>query len=337
MYAHKPVKFLKIVAVGLSFAVALACPLFADGFAVSARCVVAYGDSEATLGALVDGDESWSPLFFAVLPDGTVAIPDYYKNRIVLFSGDGAYKKSIPVGGDVLSPRINYFGATGNGRFAIFGDSALYCFDSAGTALWNAPFPMGVFPGAVYAGSDSVWLSVPGGTGYEGIAISAGGEPYASSTATVTVGGTSVPYVAEGDWRFGYSPADTALVFAEGKRRFDSASLPAQSRLLAWSASGVSVWAARDDGTIRLYALDGAGKPLAVTAIDATGDSSWYWAVGRVEGSLVSVYVFEPSPDAMTIVRYDAKSAGREKDFHSSLIALPSRRVVICRFVAIKT
>ncbi|MFA6508496.1 MAG: hypothetical protein WCT14_20530, partial [Treponemataceae bacterium] len=67
--------------------------------------------------------------------------------------------KAIPVTA-AISPRMNYFAGSRNAQYVTFNDGALYCLTSSGEVLWRAPFPMGVFPKALYAGGDAVYFAV---------------------------------------------------------------------------------------------------------------------------------------------------------------------------------
>lgn len=49
-----------------------------DRLPLVSSCAVEFGESESMLGNLGPGNDDWAPLFFSVLPDGTIAIPDYY-------------------------------------------------------------------------------------------------------------------------------------------------------------------------------------------------------------------------------------------------------------------
>lgn len=259
---------------------ALCCLMFGQVYSQTAINPVSsvsfrFGDADSQLGTLGAVSDSMSPLFFAFLPDGSIAIPDYYKNRIALFSESGAFTGSIPCEG-IISPRMNYFGVTGNGCFVVFNDSVLYCVDKGGTVLWNVPFPMGVFPQGMFAGASEAFFSIMNGDALRGFSVSTEAS-FELSEKSIVKDSVSIPYVDWGSLRAGYTLGDHFLLNPTVVSADVKATGGSQAQLCAIFGADRILWA---DSTGQIPILYGFSRGrFQQYSLPSTKpyEETWYW------------------------------------------------------------
>jgi hypothetical protein len=125
------------------------------------RTKIFFGPGKTEVGIEKGGNEHWKPLFFSVDEKGIIHIPDFYKNRIILFDKKGALLESIPVK-EGLSPRMNFFTLSPNGHYVTFSDSTLYLLGKNGLLSWKRFLGYGSTPETLYANKVAVFLALPG-------------------------------------------------------------------------------------------------------------------------------------------------------------------------------
>ncbi len=136
-------------AVGLEIVISLFIPLSASTLEPARIVRLPFGESPSCLGGDFNGGESWYPLLFAMADDGTLHVPDFYKNRIAIFDAAGRYSREIPVV-EGISPRLAYFTAASDESYLVYDDGALHLIDAEGNTLRRFTFPLGSVPvGAV--------------------------------------------------------------------------------------------------------------------------------------------------------------------------------------------
>lgn len=233
-----------------------------------------FGDAPSKLGSSGSGEDDWKPLFFSVSEDGSIAVPDVNKGRIVLYSAKGVFIKAFPVD-TAISPRMNYFAQSRNGCYVSFNDGALYCLTGSGSLLWRAPFPMGVFPKALYAGDDAVYFTVEEDDGVKSF---------------------SIPYIPP------FTAAES-VVSADGGT-YSRTGVPAKARFLEANKNGRAVWLEKEEDAYAVYLTTADGKLISSGRIAWKPSASWYWAVAKFEGKQTAVYVYEEDNGAMRIEKY---------------------------------
>lgn len=267
------------------------------------KITISYGDDIGKLGSLGPGNDDWSPLFFAVLSDGSVAIPDYYKDRIAIFSVKGAFVKEIKLD-SILSPRMNYFGVTGGGKYVVFNDSVLYCIAGNGTVLWNVPFPMGVFPQSIYASDTAVFFTVFDNDGKLSCISVSTEPPFESTDSTFRKDTTILPFVVSGAGTFGFTLSDTLQLRVLAGKKFTSPALPGTSRFLASDKADNSVWFTKDDSAYTVNILSENGSPIFTGSIPVADTSLWSWTGVAFTDAKPVLYLLQSADNAMVIHRY---------------------------------
>jgi len=128
------------------------------------QTVIGLGTKDDEIGVLRSYGEHWKPLFFAVDKEGQVHIPDFYKNRIVVYSSQGRFQKAIPVQ-QGLSPRMNVFLRNTAGQYLSLTDGSLFVLDPQGKVLWQKGLGMAFFPQQILFSDESVQVLSTGSRG----------------------------------------------------------------------------------------------------------------------------------------------------------------------------
>lgn len=264
-------------------------------------CTIEYGDDSTRLGALGPVNDDWSPLFFSVIGDGSIAVPDFYKNRIAIFTQNGDYVREIKLEG-ILSPRMSHFAGAKTDRFIVFNDSVLFCLADDGSVVWNVPFPTGIIPQSIYANETGVSFSVIDSTGdLSGISIS-NDPPFGTTDATFRDGKAIVPFIVFGSYKYGYTLGDSMKI-----KPLKTGSLPGTARFMAADENGNSLWLSEDNEVLKLYVLSETGKSIFTAKVTLKDSSTRLWSVAELQDKVVTLFVHEQGLGGMEIRGYQGK------------------------------
>jgi len=281
--------------------IAIADPFLAPQSVVTLE----FGDAPSKLGSSGFGEDDWKLLFFSVGADDTIAVPDINKGRIALYSAKGVFIKAIPVTA-AISSRMNFFAQSLNDNYVSFNDGALYSLTASGEVLWRAPFPMGVFPKALYAGGEAVYFAVEEIDGVKSFSIPYI-PPFTATESVVVSDGGNLPRIRVSGFVFGYTAADTARLRTASGGTFSLSSVPAKARFLEAEKSGRAVWLEKEEDAYAVYNTTSDGKLIASGRIARAPSASWYWVVAKFDGDGASIYLCEDGRGSMRIEMYRLK------------------------------
>ncbi len=122
---------------------------------------ISLGNEQNQIGFDINSDEIWFPFLFDVDSYENFYIPDFYNNRIAVFSSHGKYIKSIYTSS--ISPRINYFKLLDSGDFIIFNDYTFYLIDSEGIEKESRFLGIGIIPSIIECDEDFIYFQIDNG------------------------------------------------------------------------------------------------------------------------------------------------------------------------------
>jgi dipeptidyl aminopeptidase/acylaminoacyl peptidase len=168
------------------------------------------GEGPTKIGVLKSYGEHWKPLFFAVDSQRNYHIPDFYKNRIVLFDHEGRFLQAIPTEGG-LTPRMNIFLRNDNGQYLSFSDSALYILSPEGKILWTQNFGLGFIPRQILF-SESMVQVLPSGSRGKVFLFNAADGTFIGSPVIESPEGKEITYFVDDEHRYSYEMKDMPLL-----------------------------------------------------------------------------------------------------------------------------
>lgn len=120
---------------------------------------IEYGKEHYQIGVSGEGDSLWLPLFFDVDELSQIHIPDFYKERIVIYNSQGEVVKILPVS-EGISPRMNFFSLNFDGTYTSFDNHTLYLLDEKGQIIWKHSWGLGVLPSHIYSDERGIFISL---------------------------------------------------------------------------------------------------------------------------------------------------------------------------------
>ncbi|HAP42653.1 MAG TPA: hypothetical protein DCX65_04190 [Spirochaetaceae bacterium] len=246
--------------------------------------------------------DNWFPLFFSV-SNANILVPDFYRQRIMVYSLDGRYQASLEqVSG--LTPRLNYFNRTAQGSIVIFTDGALLLLSSAGEVLWRINFPLGTIPQDFFCGSEALYVLVQGESGPVSLEIPYE-RPRENRIFTAMVGGTAVPAVRSGSTVYPWQAMATSPSRPDDSAGFvnPGPAVPRGARLLDCFPDGSSLWLHLDGYQRLVYHLDARGQiQTSAELADPTGaNNSWVQVRAVLDGQRLSIYYLSYDSNGLTI------------------------------------
>jgi hypothetical protein len=265
---------------------------------------ILFGLGENQVGVDKGGGEHWKPLFFSVDKTGVIHIPDFYKNRIVLFDVKGKLVKVLPVK-EGISPRMNYFALAYSGRYVSFGDYTLFLLASDGSLVWKRQFGYGAIPEAVFANGVGIFLVLPDDDGRAIIFDYASDRPL--GRYGFMDGKKGVPMIRSAEnanFTFTFSYMSRIPNSISSKSAFQ---LKEDAFLVAIDASNRSLWKKQLDRSESIWLFSDKGalvKQGTIAYSDSSVEGNGFWTFADENMTVYKNYFYE---DYMIITGYRFK------------------------------
>ena len=276
----------------------LAAPVTADGLVRDMEIAVPMGRGEHEIGVDEGGGERWMPLFFAVDEGERVYIPDFYNGRIAVFDGDGSLSGAVSIAAGI-SPRMNYFDRTDDGRFVTFDDGALYLLSRDGEVLWSRRFAAGMIPRTVVAADEALFVVFPqSSVAGRGALVFDYASPEPTGWYGTSDAGRPIPLIRSRGRDYALTLSDMPTVRGDGFRLNDF-----DATFLAMGRGGDTLWHRREGAREYIYLVDPQGGVVHDGVIPIEGElaGSGFWTA---IGPGLRIWKAYYDPGVMRLVAY---------------------------------
>jgi len=222
--------------------------------------------------------DNWFPLFFSV-SNNNIFIPDYARQRIMIFNLDGSYRASLS-GVASLSPRMNYFDSTPKGGFIIFNDGTLYLLDAQGKQSWHINFPFGSIPLDFYCAEQSVFVRLQGASGPISLGIPYT-DPQDNKLVSLAQNGREIPLIRNASLSYVWHSGDLAG-FSNAQIVDPAETVPSGARFLGTLPDGNSAWLAVTAFNKTIYLVNRNGHSISQAVLEPTGNNQTAWMQVRL-------------------------------------------------------
>jgi hypothetical protein len=267
---------------------------------------IPFGPNANEIGIEKGEGENWKPLFFSVDNSGNIAVPDFYKGRIAMFSPEGKFLKGLQLQ-QGISPRMNYFGANPSGGYVTYTDYALYCLSTEGRVNWSRPFGIGAIPERVYPCSTGIFVLFSAVLGpRQGTMVFSYSSPQPMGTYGYGSSGGMVPLIAaEGGKPFALKLGDMRALPEYGQLGFNG---PQEAILQYVTKDHSSIWSLRVEGNEAFFLYSAKGLPVSSGQIlfpeGEAGNGFWTFVCSDL--SICKNYFTD---DGIEIVKYRLPNA----------------------------
>jgi hypothetical protein len=283
--------------------------LLAFSFSASAQsllspaktAVIPLGPNQNEIGIEKGEGEDWKPLFFSVDISGNIAIPDFYKGRIVLFTPEGKLIRGMQVS-EGISPRMNYFGIAPSGGYVTYSDYTMYYLSAEGRVIWSHPFGIGAIPERIFPSATGIFALFPSiSTSRQGTIVFAFSSSQPIGTYGLTSSGRTIPLVSsDGGKPFALKLGEMSAIPEYGPQGFQG---PQNAVLQYISGDYTSLWSLRnEDGeSFFLYSAKGALVSSGEIIFPEGETGSGFWTFIKSD---LTIYKNYYKDDAISITSY---------------------------------